>query len=315
MAVRMAFVEMQETTARLPLFMDETLANTDDLKARAIIESAVELARQGRQVFYLTAQGDEVARWQEALNNRNEVDCVVKDLAKRQDSIDAQITVPDLEAFRTELPTPPSPEGRTHARYGEVLDVPPLDPRRGAGAAHIWYVVDDVELLHRLLGMGLRHWGTLANILDNGNERTISDREDLIQRIRQNGAALETFVRVWRIGRGKPVDRAALDKSGAVSDTFIDDVTELAREVDGDASQLIECLQDGQVARFRTEKIEELARYCEENGYIDPSPTRDRTEIRMRMTSTLVDMGCSREEAGQRAARLLNRFATGPEST
>lgn len=312
LAVRMAFVEMQETSVRLPLLMDETLANTDDVKARAIIESAIELAREGRQVFYFTAQGDEVARWKEVLGRYEDVDCVVKDLARDMADVDTRVRVPDLETFRAELPSPPPPAGRSHGEYGRALDVPTLNPRDGAGAAHVWYVVEDVELLHRLLRMGVRHWGALDNILETGDQRAISDDPDAIRRIREAGAALEAFARAWCRGRGEPVDRATLVESGAVSNNFIDEVAELARELDGDARQLIESLEEGKVARFRSSKVEELEMYLEENGNIDPSPVLSRAEIRIRMATKLVDMGCSQEEAAERARRLLERFASGP---
>ncbi len=313
MAVRMAFVETQESGIRLPMFMDETLANTDHRRAEAIIEAALEFAREGRQIFYLTAQGDEVARWRSVLNRFGDLGHTVHSLTEVGENR-IQSDVPDLDAFAIEEPDVPAPTDESHQEYGQRLEVPPFDPRQGAGSAHAWYVADDVDLLHHLLEIGAQHWGEIRNILRTGNARVISSDEAAIERIRENGALLESFVKAWSIGRGKPIDREALEESGAVSDTFIDDVTELAREVDGDASQLIERLQDGQVARFRTDKIEELAAYCEENGYIDPAPTRDRAEIRMRMTAMLVDMGCPQEEAGRRAGRLLNRIAAGPQS-
>src|SRR5690606_37194719 len=63
LAVRVAFVEQQEQGVMLPLLLDEVLGNSDDERARAIMAAAVELAREGRQVFYFTAQADEVVRW------------------------------------------------------------------------------------------------------------------------------------------------------------------------------------------------------------------------------------------------------------
>jgi len=65
MAVRLAYVEHQEGTAgvQLPLFLDEVLANSDDTRALAVIEAIKVMARTGRQIFYFTAQEDEVAKW------------------------------------------------------------------------------------------------------------------------------------------------------------------------------------------------------------------------------------------------------------
>ncbi len=62
LSVRLAFVETQETNYRLPLTLDETLANSDDERAQAIIKTMVTLAKD-RQIFYFTAQQDEVDKW------------------------------------------------------------------------------------------------------------------------------------------------------------------------------------------------------------------------------------------------------------
>ncbi|MBU2551255.1 MAG: AAA family ATPase, partial [Proteobacteria bacterium] len=50
LAVRMAFVESREQGPRLPLLLDETLANSDPERAEAVIDAAAEFCRQGRQV-------------------------------------------------------------------------------------------------------------------------------------------------------------------------------------------------------------------------------------------------------------------------
>ncbi|MGH2550746.1 MAG: ATP-binding protein, partial [Thermomicrobiales bacterium] len=63
-AVRAAFVEHQEKEALLPVFLDETLANSDDTRADAMVAASNDLSSHGRQLFYFTAQEDEVERWE-----------------------------------------------------------------------------------------------------------------------------------------------------------------------------------------------------------------------------------------------------------
>ncbi|NLK06031.1 MAG: hypothetical protein GX315_06665, partial [Spirochaetales bacterium] len=60
-AVRMAFLEMQEASSgyRFPVFFDEVMANSDDERSLAIAKAIAEISRN-RQVFYCTAQADEV---------------------------------------------------------------------------------------------------------------------------------------------------------------------------------------------------------------------------------------------------------------
>jgi DNA repair exonuclease SbcCD ATPase subunit len=153
LAVRLAFVEQQEQGVRLPVVFDETLANADDERARAVIETAVELARDGRQVVYLTAQADEVRKWRAALSDETAVDHTVLDLAEARELDRGES--PDLEAYDIETSTIPAPDGRDHTEYGTLLEVDPFDPRATASEAHLWYVVDDPDLLCDLLDLGV----------------------------------------------------------------------------------------------------------------------------------------------------------------
>ena len=70
LSVRLAFVETQESSIKLPLLADELLANSDDERAQAMIESLIEISREGRQIFYFTAQADEVGKWKSYLDKQ-----------------------------------------------------------------------------------------------------------------------------------------------------------------------------------------------------------------------------------------------------
>lgn len=74
LAIRVAFVESQESNVKLPLLADELLANSDVDRAKAIIEALTEVSKEGRQIFYFTAQVDEVAKWHSYLSEVNGVD-------------------------------------------------------------------------------------------------------------------------------------------------------------------------------------------------------------------------------------------------
>ena len=79
LAARMAFLQQQETSLiplqasatsdglQLPMIFDETLANSDDQRTEQIIQALLELAQQGRQIVYLTAQEDELDKWKRHL--------------------------------------------------------------------------------------------------------------------------------------------------------------------------------------------------------------------------------------------------------
>jgi uncharacterized protein YhaN len=306
LAVRLAFVEQQEQGVRVPLLLDETLANSDDRRAKTIIESAVEIARNGRQVFYFTAQGDEVAKWTAILEDTADVDHEVVDLAGVRE-LEQSVHIPDLSTVESLTPSVPSSDGVDHRVYRNLLDVDSFNPHHGVGTAHLWYVVDDVDTLHDLLELGITYWGQLENLLrwGNGGLQTVGD--DQLRVARENAAALEEFADAWKVGRGKPVDREVLDASGAVSGNFIDEVSELAGSLNGNGREIVETLHDSQVKGFRTGKASELETYLEENGFIESREPLDDGHLRARAIERYADEGVPSEKAKDRTEEVLSR--------
>ncbi len=266
-------------------------------------------ARDGRQIFYFTAQGDELAKWNKALDEVTDVEWTTIDLANVR-SMDRAIQIPDLESVQQLSSDAPDPSGHDHESYGAAIDVQPIDLYRGAGTAHLWYVVDDVEILRDLLAFGVKRWGQLRNLLERGRHEFVPAEQSDIERIEQDARALEEFVQSWRIGQGKPVDRSVLESSGAISDTFLDRVATLAAELNGDAEELIDALYAGEVNRFRSGKAEELEEYLRENEYIVTQEPLDDEQIRLRMVERLVEGGVPPDQANERATTLLSRIAS-----
>ncbi len=309
LSVRIAFIERQEQGAHLPLLLDETLANTDDTKAQAIIESVIELAREGRQVFYFTAQGDEVAKWSAAFANVDDVPCSFIDLAEAQGLSD-HIEIPDLGASIAPFPSPPNPAGLDHKAYGDKLNPPRFDPRQPAGAVHLWYVVCDPKTLHDFLRLGVETWGQLkALIASDQIGALVSDTQNLIEESSQNGQAIERLIHWWRIGRGKPVDRKALEESGAISETHIEKAAELAAQKNGDAQEILNALRDGAISRFHDSKKKDLETYFVQNGYIDSAEALSPEEIRLHVVQELIQMGLPPDASAKRAGELFRTLA------
>lgn len=306
LAVRIAYVEQQEQDLKLPLLLDETLANSDDDRATVIIESVLELARAGRQVFYFTAQGDEVAKWEQALQTV-EVEHTVVDLAAVRD-LRRSVELPDFTDAMPSKQSLPNPMTHDHATYGEAIGVPPLDPRHGAGSTHLWYLVEDLDVLHRLLGFGVKQWGQLKTLLRRVDVGHLIDDEKLLRQVEQNGAALEEFVSCWQIGRGKQVDRPALEETPAVTSNFIDEVSALAKSENGNAQAIIEALQASKVSGFRRAKIEELEHFFEAQGYIENREPLDARTILIRVIGQLQSKGIEESVAMDRVETLFGRL-------
>jgi hypothetical protein len=288
LAVRIGFAEHAETVARLPLIMDETLANADDERAAAIIDAVNQIARDGRQVFYFTAQPDEVEKWRSRVRDQGD-DCQVIDLGEIRRLQRAEQS--PLRVELAERSSVPSPKGLSHEQYGRRLQVPGLDPRWVTlGHVHLWHLVDDDELLCAILKGGVSEWGPLRSLVMRGGTEALAallpegaahQADETYGRAEGRMAGIEAVFDAWQIGHGKPVDRQVLVDSQAVSDRVLDRVSELADGCGGDAAAILEQLDSGAIKYWRSGTTEKLRDYLDENGYLDDRKRLSQDEIRI----------------------------------
>jgi len=282
LAVRVAFVEQQEEGVKVPLLLDETLGNSDERRAKEIIDAVIEICRQGRQVFYFTAQHDEVGKWQSLLEGHDEVPSRLVDLAEVRGFSETE-RVPPMTYQRPEPEPVPAPEGLDWAGYGRRLKVPPLDPFGTSGDVHLWYLVEDVEVLYRLLAGGINKWGQLKTLVTYGQAESVGPESRVYREAEAAARALEEIVKAWRIGRGRPIDRDVLEASGAVSANYIDRLADLAEHYHGDARSLLDEIEAGGVRGFRTEKRETLRDYLAAEGHLAQEEVLSVEEIQERV--------------------------------
>lgn len=266
LALRLAWVEAQEQGGEtLPLFLDEALTTSDEDRFAVVANSIDRLAEtEGRQIFYLSARRHECALWERATGSRPPT----IDLAAVRFPKEAR---PAQDYAVTDLPSLPAPGGQNAETYASAIGVPQLDPRLEPGGAHLLYLLrDDLNLLHQLMdNWRITSLGQLDSLLDSDAASTAITETGLRDRLRQRCGVVRTWTTLWRQGRGRPVDRIALEQAGAVSDTFIDRVADLSEEVKGDAAALVQALRDGRAPRFQSGKIEELERWLADTGYTD----------------------------------------------
>ena len=287
-AVRVAFVEYREEGPKVPLIFDEVLANSDDNRARAIIDAVESIAADGRQIFYFTAQRDEVRKWKRFVDDRR-LQCRLIDLdgdhtsAPDGSGLDADIVPIDADRLA-------EPGDSSHADYGRTLNVADgVSLSTPVGAVHLWVLVEDLDALHRMLELGISTWGQLQHLAEANGLDALDLSSDQFRRIRARADAVDTVLTARRVGRGRPVDRRALVDSGAVSDTFIDRVADVCDDVDGDAQQLIAALDDGRVKRFRSEKTRELEDFLIAEGFLDDDAPLDSEAIWTRVIASSGD--------------------------
>jgi|GEM_PF-2430597 len=266
MAVRVAFVERREQSVKLPLLMDETLACSDETRERAIIEAALRICAEGRQLFYFTGKPAELAKW-EALAREHSVPLNVVFL----DETPPDRMISESAVKREELP---DPAGHDHAAYGLALGVPRLDFRReGASAAHVWYVVEDAGRLRALLENGIARCGQLrASYLEEPVDYLIG--VDAGRKARALAWLLEELEGLWREGRGRPLTYGLLRESKILStETFKQEVPTLAEALQWDAKALLYALEKHSVKGMRDSSIQHFREFCEEKGcYVEGEP-------------------------------------------
>ena len=309
LAVRVAFAaEAERGRAALPLFLDEALTTADPERFRAVADSLRRLSEEdGHQIFYLTAQPEEVRFWRD---DRAGAAPAVIDLAASRRAGRA-VAVPDEIALPPAAPEPPPPGGLPPEEYAVRIGVDPVRPWGDTAGIHVFHLLrGDLDLLQRLLRAGVGRLGPLASLLDSGEaELYLSPDERAALRRRIEGA--RAWIEAWREGRGRPVDRDPLAASGAVTRTFIDRLTELAGEVDGDPRRLLRAIDAGAVPRFRDQSRQRLEEWLRENGYLGDADPLDAHGLERRVAMTLTAHGSPPEAALAEAADLARSMAAG----
>ncbi|WP_017942323.1 MULTISPECIES: ATP-binding protein [unclassified Thioalkalivibrio] len=303
LAVRIAFaLEAERGRSALPLILDEALGTADPDRFRAVAESLQALAHEaGRQVFYLTAQPEDARYWQAQDSSVEIIDLAARRWGQQTLGSPEQLTLPETEP----VPAPGNDSPEDYAQ--RIGGVPLIAPWQDPAGIHLFHLLRDrLELLQRLLELGVDRLGALESLLQGPADSLLDHAER--QMLQARSEAARAWIRAWRQGRGRPVDRAALEASEAVSATFIDAVSDLASQLNGDGEKLLAELENGTVKRFQSSARERLSEWLTDNGYIDPNPVLTETELEHRAIATLKPHHTTPEQAvteGQALARAL----------
>ncbi|MEX1081253.1 MAG: hypothetical protein WD382_07965 [Halofilum sp. (in: g-proteobacteria)] len=266
LAVRMAWArQIEREKTPLPLFLDEALTTSDEARFGEVAASLEQLVEEeGRQVFYLSARRQEATIWERATGKRPQVLDLAEIRFGTSEAAAEDYALPPVQAL-------PDPGTLSADEYAALLGVPSVDPRQPAASIHLFHLLrDDLRLLHTLLEQWrIPHLGALEALLaSEAADQAVPGphwRTTLATRCR----AARHWTALWRTGRGKPVDRGVLEASEHVTQAFIERVSELAFELDGDGEALIEALRAGRVSRFRTSSTDALEEWLRTHGYID----------------------------------------------
>jgi hypothetical protein len=278
LAARLAFAGRLDREAALPLFLDEVLTTSDPLRFDAIAQSLrVMVEEEGRQVFYLTSNPADAARWNAVMDETASRPVRAIDLAEVRG---LEAAAKDGAELVAPLRQPPSPVGLDAAEYGLELQVPPVEPRRSAGALDLFHLLhDDLQLVHRLRLQRIETVGQWRDAAAKGAVAFLDAA--VVERVSALADLAEAFVGAWRIGRGRRIDREVLGAAG-VSETYLDRIAELAGELEGDAARLVEAIEsrsDERAKGFQKKKLEQLVDFLAAEGYLDTRDVLDEAAL------------------------------------
>ncbi len=270
LAVRTAWVQ---TRRMLPLFLDEALTTSDEVRTAEIVKSLKTLAESsGVQVIYFSARRSEAVLWRNAVGDDLHVIDLGRMRGRRESDEPVNFNLPDIPAI-------PAPEGLPE-EYAQLLGVPAIDPHRDAGEIHLFHLLrDDLDLLHRLLSeYRIATLGQTQSLL----ERDASEEDSWRGRLLGRCQGARNWVQAWRRGRERKISRSELEASGAISSNFMEPVSKLlaSTEVSGSPGRLLEKLRDQELRGFRVRKADELEDWLRENRYLDESDELSSTERR-----------------------------------
>ncbi|MFU8877440.1 MAG: AAA family ATPase, partial [Wenzhouxiangellaceae bacterium] len=274
LALRMGRILAREQSGpNLPLILDEALTNSDFERATVIIGNLQQLAEdQHRQILYLAAGDYEYRLWQQATGTAPKHIDLAR-IRQQPARSQPQFELPERDA----VPPPGDSDAQAYARR---LGVPAIDPRAPAEAVHIFHLLPDrLELLHALIDQWrITRLGQLESLLQSAAaDHAISDEETRRQ-LQQRCRIIRDWIDAWRIGRGKPVDRAALEQAigeGGLSDNTVNGVAEMAKAVAGDPDRLLQTLENdpirmesGTERRLSAPQLEKFRDYLSTEGYL-----------------------------------------------
>ncbi|MFA7128767.1 MAG: AAA family ATPase [Sphaerochaeta sp.] len=152
-SLRMAFIDLQERSSgvSLPIFLDELLANSDDERSLSIVQAMHAIAND-RQVFYFTAQKEEVDKLKSCSEGS------IHEVSLQDVQTEYTFTSQPFKYYTYEKPHIPEPV-EDYNEYGRICSVSGINVWEPIESLHSYYLCTRSEELHSLLLRGLPYAG------------------------------------------------------------------------------------------------------------------------------------------------------------
>jgi hypothetical protein len=294
LSVRLAFIRVTEGEdgIRLPLFLDEVLANSDDERAGSIAKAVAEIAKE-RQVFYFTAQIDEVHK---LINMMGDVRYQPVNLAKA--SALFAVTQRPL-TNEPVIASPPVPEPiPDYVEYGRNCKVPGADIWLNISGHHSWHILDNSSDLHALMLKGLVAIGQLPI--------EYKSRIKILDRVQE----------LARQGRGKYLEPFAFENAEInginKGSTYYLKVCDLIRGAKGDGKNVYDGLES--IPRLNLTVKEAIQGWLIDERYVSHEPVMDDKSILHTILKESTDLTTESQFFKIAARWLANCHASGLKS-
>ena len=264
-SVRMAFIESQEMSSgvHFPIFLDELLANSDDDRAMAIAQAIEEIAKD-RQVFYFTAQRDEVEKLR-SLNVDDFKEIALFDL-QRGYAVDRNprpafsYSKPDIPDFSAD-----------YNLYGERCSVSGPRLWEPIGKLHSWYLETDSEKLRVHLAGGQNYIGQVIATIGE-KDPLCKHRYELLQKARD----LATEGRCRQLTKS---DLNAEDLHLNRKSQYWQQLVEMVTGHAMDGKDLLKEIEQGKIKRFNDESRQILSDWLYEHQFATDEVSLSKEEI------------------------------------
>lgn len=295
LALKISFAELAEAGDKLPLVFDEVLANTDLTRFRKVAHSMAELAKDGRQLFYLTCQEPDASMLEEVFRKAG---CGHLHVMRLDGSGSGEWPLYDSLLARV-----PEPGDMSYDQYAALVGPPPAVFGMPVGEIHPAWVLTDTVTLHKLLEAGL---DSLGKALAVGRSVLGHARFSELERA---ASVAEHVVAVHCRGRFGPLARRDLEASPVGRSRLFGDVWELSQKYGNNPDALLSALRAKEVPGFRSALVDELESFLKERGLLTAEEPRSIEEAWVQLLSSFDQDGGNLRRVFERLWGSLERGA------
>ncbi len=277
-ALRMGYLEGLEEGSRvaLPIFFDEIMANSDDERSLAIAEAIGSIAEE-RQVFYATAQTDEVAKLKSQA--RTPPRLIDLEQLRSKEAVERRPFTAHMTVPKKDIPF----EEEYH-QYAKTLMIPRADLFDPVESLSAWYLCLDSRELQELLTRNLDKAGTARR-----SSPLLSKRFILLKETQD----------LARTGREKPLTPADLkdpDLSINRSTNYYRSIEAFVERNKATGSDLLQAIGEKKIKNISADALQMITEWLTKHGFLSDERAHSKEEIISLLSINHEDMRIGSDE-------------------